>query len=119
METDINFRVQTVELVFGRVHLFPAQVLCGVKNLPLQIRHFHLITINDPQGPNTGRCEVKGGMAAQSPSSNHQDLPLEQADLPLSTQIWDQDLAAISFDLFWCEPNSHGLRNPKKKPLPG
>jgi len=77
METDINFRVQTVELVFGRVYLLPAQVLCGVKNLPLQIRYLHLIAINDPQGPNTGRCEVKGRRAAQSPSSNHQDLPLE------------------------------------------
>jgi hypothetical protein len=119
METDINFRVQTLELVFGRVHLFSAHVLCGVKNLPLQIGDLHLIAINDPQSPNTGRCEVKGRRAAQSPSSNHQDLPLEQADLPPPSQIWDQDLAAVPLDLFWCEPNSHCLKNPKKKPLPG
>jgi hypothetical protein len=112
MRMNLHLRVKPVEFLFGRLHLFPADILGGVKDLALQVGKLYAVMVHQTQRADSRRRQIKSGRAAQASGADHQGPALAHPDLPFAAQVRDHNLAAIAFDLVWCEAKRHDFLVP-------
>lgn len=67
-----------------------------------QMMHRNHIGIHDTDMSHASRSEVEGNWGTQSSGTNDEHLGIEELFLPLEAYILKEDVAAVSFYLFFC-----------------
>jgi hypothetical protein len=59
VQFNIDFRIDVAQPVPRGLQFAAANILCSMKNLPLQIRKIDIVEINNPDCSRTGRGEIQ------------------------------------------------------------
>ena len=98
----LHIRIDGNHLLLGAFHLRGVQVLGLVDDLALQIAEVNHIGIHDTDMSHASRSEVEGYWGAQASGTNDEHLGIEELFLSLEAYILEEDVAAVSFYLFFC-----------------
>ena len=98
----LHIRIDGNHLLLGAFHLRGVQVLGLVDDLSLQVAEVNHIGIHDTDMSHASRSEVEGNWGPQSSSTHDEYLGIEELFLSLEAYILKEDVAAVSFYLFFC-----------------
>ena len=98
----LHIRIDGNHLLLGAFHLRGVQVLGLVNDLALQVTEVYHVSIHDTDMSHASCSEVEGDWGTQSSSTHDEYLGIEELFLPLETYILKEDVAAVSFYLFFC-----------------
>ena len=98
----LHIRIDGNHLLLGAFHLRGVQVLGLVDDLALQVAEVNHIGIHDTDMSHACRSKVEGYRRAQATGTNDEYLGVEELFLSLEAYILEEDVAAVSFYLFFC-----------------
>ena len=98
----LHIRIDGNHLLLGAFHLRGVQVLGLVNDLSLQVAEVNHIGIHDTDMSHASRSEVEGNWRTQASGTNDEHPGIEELFLSLEAYILKEDVAAVSFYLFFC-----------------
>ena len=98
----LHIRIDGNHLLLGTFHLRSVQVLGLVDDLALQVTEVNHIGVHDTDMSHASRSEVEGYWGTQASGTNDEHLGIEELFLSLESYILKEDVAAVSFNLFFC-----------------
>ena len=98
----LHIRIDGNHLLLGAFHLWSTQILGLMDNLALQVTEVNHIGIHDTDMSHASCSEVEGNWGPQSSSTHDEYLGIEELFLSLEAYILKEDVAAVSFYLFFC-----------------
>ena len=105
-------RVDGFHGFFRRKYFSFTDIFRCMNDLTLKIGKVYLICICNSDSSHTCCCEVKGCRCSQSPCSDDQDAGIEQFFLSFCSNLFQNDMSGITFELIICE--CHYLPPPMK-----
>ncbi len=84
-----------MEAIRGGLRLRPVDVAFGVEQLPLQIREFDDISVDESKMPDAGPGEEVGGNAPEGPQSHHDGPSTCELALALDTNLRKDFLSTV------------------------
>ena len=100
MQFDFDLRIDVAQAVPRRFQFAAANVLCSVKDLPLQIRKIDIVEINNPNCAHTGRGQVQCSRRPQSPRADAQNAGRFQTSLSFLCNFGHHEMARIPLQFF-------------------
>ena len=98
----LYIRIDGNHLLLGAFHLRSIQVFGLMDNLALQVTEVYHVSIHDTDMSHASCSEVEGDWGTQSSRTHDEYLGIEELFLPLATYILKEDVATVSFYLFFC-----------------
>src|SRR5690606_22238710 len=100
---DVDVRVQSPDGFACTVDLRYADIRSVMQDLPLQVVQRDDIIIDDPDGADTGRGEIKRNRRAKAAGAHDQDTRLFQPLLARATDIPQNEMPLVALDFFGTE----------------
>src|SRR2546425_1093572 len=92
---DLDFGVHGAEAFRGGLRLRPVDVAFGVQQLPLEIREFDDVPVDEPKMPDARPGEEVGRNAPEGPQSHHDGTGTRELALALDTNLRKDFLATV------------------------
>ena len=105
MGLDLDVGIERLQPVSRAVDLEIAHVFRGVENLALQVGEGDDIRVHQPNHAHTGRGQIEGRRGAQAAGADDQDAGGLQPLLAGPTDLAQDQVAGVAFDLF--RPEAH------------
>ena len=95
--------IQEEHFFFRRLHLGPSDVGSMVKHLSLQIGPVNHVAVDQSDRSDAGRGQIQGDRRTEPPGPDHKHFRPGNFLLPLPSDLGQQDVPAVSGDLFFRE----------------
>src|SRR4029077_18779688 len=96
----LDLRIDVVQSIPRRLQFAPTDVLCSVKNLPLQIGQIDIVEIDDAEGPDAGGCQIKRGRRSKSSGADAQDARSFESILTLGCNLGHYEVTRVALQFF-------------------
>ncbi len=81
-------------------------------DLPLEIRPFNDVVVDDSEPPDARSREILEDWCAEAAGPDDQHIGVEQCGLPLRPNVVHDDVPGVAVKLFWVQIRSHSGRTP-------
>ena len=98
----LHIRIDGNHLLLGAFHLRGVQVFGLMNHLALQVTEVYHVSIHDTDMSHTCCSEVEGNWRTQATGTYDEYLGIEKFLLTFESYILKEDVAAVSFYLFFC-----------------
>jgi hypothetical protein len=102
MRFDFDLGINIAQSVTRRLQFAAADVLCSVKNLPLEISDIDPVEIDKPEGSHTGRCKIERGRGTQTAGTNAQNARCLKPLLPFGSDFGHDQMPRIALQFAPC-----------------
>ena len=96
MQFDFDLRIDVPQPVARRFQFAAADVLCSVKNLPLQICELDLVEIDNSKSSHAGCCQVERSRGAQAAGTDTQNARGLKSLLSFSSHFGHDEVTRIA-----------------------
>src|SRR5262249_42858935 len=94
---------QCLDRLLRRLGLRFTEPFGGVDDLALEIRRVHDVVVDDADRPDARRSQVERGWRAETTGPDQQHPRVEQPDLALLADLWNQQVPAVAGPLVGIE----------------
>src|SRR4051794_12010060 len=96
VQLEFDLRIDIQEPVAGRCQFAAADVLCSVKNLPLQVAKIDTVEIDDAERSNAGCCQIKRSWGAEAASANAQNARCLESLLTVRSHFGHDEMPRVA-----------------------
>src|SRR6266516_7251063 len=96
VQFEFDLRINIPQPVTRRCKFAAADVLCSVKNLPLQIGEVDTVEIDKPESSHTSCCQIQRSRGAQTTGANAQNTRGLKSFLSLSSHFGHDEVSRIA-----------------------
>ena len=100
---NLHVRVDRADRMGGGLDLQPAQVLCAMQDLALQVAGVHDVEIEDADLADARGRQVEGRRRPQAASAEQQDAGIQQLALARAADLRQDQVARVPLHLLGCE----------------
>jgi hypothetical protein len=99
VQLDFDVWVDVAQPVARRFKFATSNILCSVKNLPLQIGKIDPVEIDKAKCSHTRCCQIQRGRRAQTTGANAQNTRCLESFLPLGSHFRHDEVPRIALQL--------------------